>query len=35
MSWFIGIFISVLLLDFVVKTLVSLYIDVKTMLNKK
>ncbi|QQO40264.1 hypothetical protein [Gardnerella phage vB_Gva_AB1] len=34
-SWFVGVFAGVLLLDFVVRKLVSLYIEVKNMLNRK
>ncbi|EIK74788.1 hypothetical protein CGSMWGv75712_02885 [Gardnerella vaginalis 75712] len=34
-SWFVVVFAGVLLLDFVVRKLVSLYIEVKNMLNRK
>lgn len=34
-DWFVAIFIGILLFDFVVKTAVSLYIDIRNKINKK
>ncbi|VGR51684.1 Uncharacterised protein [Streptococcus pyogenes] len=34
-DWFIAIFIGTWLLDFVAKTLVSLYLDIREKINRK